>query len=596
MKIRLMHPAVGEIAFPLKPGGSLVVGRLGSRTDVEISWDPRISRRHCRLWEKNGRVWFQDLASRNGSWIGEDRVSGVVRLAPGSSVLIGETVLLLPEERDYTQALTEVEETHERPLTEEESFHLVRNGSAPSEVAVSPNVAERSSPRRTPPPRQATLPARFDRAPSPTSPVPVPVGAGGDYAQATAAVARVHRDARFDPPPPMDDPWSAPDSVTRPPGEIAYGPTGDLPSAPAAHAPHNGLAAYADHFQDGAGAPIPIEAPQESVPIWAGPTVDLRAPTEASSPVPESEDAPAVVRGSPRFISAHRVSVRAQDRADLRELWARDISKGGVFVETRSPPPPGTHLEVQLETPAGSMILRGTVVHVLTEAMAVGFGGRPGVGIQFTDLDTGTREAIQAYVEGLAEHLKGGGSGPDRMSATESDEVLQRARRFLQEAEQSDFYSALEVFATAPRERIDEAALSLHRKFSEAAQRIAPPQAARLEAALNVLGRVRRVLTHEEGRLEYDFRNGHVRASERIQAAQNGTGPSLSSLRQAWNRVFPERVDRAAMLTRKAFAARQRQDLATAIDSGRAALDLNPFFEELKQTVAVWESAAERKN
>ncbi|MEL6187982.1 MAG: hypothetical protein AAFU79_25445, partial [Myxococcota bacterium] len=250
---------------------------------------------------------------------------------------------------------------------------------------------------------------------------------------------------------------------------------------------------------------------------------------------------------------------------------------------------------VQLETPAGTIQLEGTVVHVLTPEMTASFGGQPGVGIQFMDLDPGTREAIQAYVEGLAQELSGGSQDLERLSEEESEEVLQRARRFLHDAEKSDFYAALEIRPTAGVERIEEATSALHKRMSEAVERMPPPRAARVEAALNVLARVRRVLTHEDGRLEYDFRNGHIRAQDRLMNAQQGGSPGLATLRQAWNRVFPERVDRAALLTRKAFAARQRQDLAAAIDAGRAALELNPFFEELKQTVEVWESSASER-
>lgn len=493
MKVRLMHSAVGEIAFPLKSGGSLVIGRLGSMVDVEISWDPRISRRHCRIWEKDGRVWFQDLSSRNGSWVDDARVSGVVRLRPGSEVILGETILRIPmHDEDEGGG---VEDTHERELTRAEAAFLDNLRNAPSEDAAPPEA----------PPRAHTLPAR--RAP--------------------------------------------------PSPEV----------------------------------PVAVEEPE----VIASPTVDLRSPAEVQNLPLSGPSGTSPVRGNPRFVSTTRVKVRARDRADLRELWTRDISKGGLFVETKVPPPSGTLLEVQLETPAGTIQLEGTVVHVLTPEMTASFGGQPGVGVQFLDLDPGTREAIQAYVEGIAQEFSGGSQDLERLSAEESEEVLQRARRFLHDAEKSDFYAALEIRPTAGVERIEEATAALHKRMSEAVERMPPPRAARVEAALNVLGRVRRILTHEEGRLEYDFRNGHIRAQDRLNNAQQGGAPSLSTLRQAWNRVFPERVDRAALLTRKAFAARQRQDLAAAIDAGRAALELNPFFEELKQTVEVWESSASER-
>lgn len=502
MKVRLMHPAVGEIAFPLKPGGSLVIGRLGSSTDVEISWDPRISRRHCRLWEKDGRVWFQDLASRNGSWIGSDKVSGVVRLSPGSSVLIGETVLLVPPAGDEE---AEVEETHERPLTEKEASIL---------ESLTPRPNEELSAR------EQTVQLRL----------------------AVADLAA----ARGNTPPPRGH--------TLPPRE----------------------------------APPLVHASSEAS------TQDLRSHSVADAPLPPLSPSKEV-RGAPRFVSSRRVKLRARDREDLRDLWMRDISKGGLFVETKVPPEPGTALEVHLETPAGTVQLEGVVVHLLSDEMARSFGGQPGVGIQFLNLDINTRDAIQAYVDGLANQLEGGSSDLQHMSEAESEEILQKARDFLHKAESADFYSALGVTPSAGNQRIEQVADRLHRELSAAVERITPTRAARLEAAVNVLNRVKRILTHEEGRLEYDFRNGHVRAQDRVTNAQAGQKPSLNALREAWNRVYPERVDRAALLTRKAFAARQRQDLAAAIDAGRAALELNPFFLELKQNIEAWETLGERR-
>jgi uncharacterized protein (TIGR02266 family) len=490
-------------------------------TDVEISWDPRISRRHCRLWEKDGRVWFQDLASRNGSWIGSERVSGVVRLAPGASILIGETILLFPDDRKEAEEGLEVEETHERPATPDELALLEEALEGPaSDADAGPASTSEIAPE---PP---TAPLRTEHAEG-----------------ARAAPAR---------------------EATLPPRARAAG--------------------------------LRFEAPVEAPVQNNDSTVDLRVGVPPSSDAPP-EPRGQVVRSSPRFVSSSQVKVRARDREDLRKLWMRDISKGGLFVETKRPPSPGTPVEVELETPAGTLTLRGTVVHVLEEQMARTFGGEPGVGVQFTDLDQATRSAIQSYVDGLAERLPDDVDNLSReMSAEESDELVQLARRFLHDAEKADFYTALGLKPTATADRIEAAASGLHQRFTRGVERLPPPRGARIEAALNVLGRVRRILAHDDGRLEYDFRNGHVRAKERIQAAQSGAGPSLSSLRQAWNRVFPDRVDRAALLTRKAFAARQRQDLAAAIDAGRAALELNPFFEELKQTVEVWEMQGERRS
>ena len=64
-------------------------------------------------------------------------------------------------------------------------------------------------------------------------------------------------------------------------------------------------------------------------------------------------------------------------------------------------------------------------------------------------------------------------------------------------------------------------------------------------------------------------------------------------LRRTWNKVSHERVDQAALLTRRAFAARQAKRWEDAIQFAKQALTLNPFFEELEKTLEAWEIAAQ---
>ncbi len=94
-----MHPSVGATSVSLALGTPFVVGRAGAQVDLALDWDKRISRRHARLIARPDGVWFEDLGSRNGSWVGDTRLSGLVRLTPGMEVLIGETVLALDDGR-----------------------------------------------------------------------------------------------------------------------------------------------------------------------------------------------------------------------------------------------------------------------------------------------------------------------------------------------------------------------------------------------------------------------------------------------------------------------------------------------------------------
>src|SRR5688572_28773638 len=89
-KLRVVHPAVGEIVVPLGPR-ELVVGRQGGRCDLEMNWDHGVSRRHARFWVEDDRVVFEDMGSKNGIWEGKLRVAGRQTLEPGRVILVGES-------------------------------------------------------------------------------------------------------------------------------------------------------------------------------------------------------------------------------------------------------------------------------------------------------------------------------------------------------------------------------------------------------------------------------------------------------------------------------------------------------------------------
>lgn len=94
-----MHPSVGATSVSLAVGVPFVVGRAGAEVDLALDGDKRISRRHARLIARSDGVWFEDLGSRNGSWVGDTRLAGLIRLTPGMEVLIGETVVALDDGR-----------------------------------------------------------------------------------------------------------------------------------------------------------------------------------------------------------------------------------------------------------------------------------------------------------------------------------------------------------------------------------------------------------------------------------------------------------------------------------------------------------------
>ena len=67
--------------------GENVLGRdPGTRGSIP---DASISRRHARITLRDGAATLEDLESKNGTWVGEERVTGPVALADGDAVRLG---------------------------------------------------------------------------------------------------------------------------------------------------------------------------------------------------------------------------------------------------------------------------------------------------------------------------------------------------------------------------------------------------------------------------------------------------------------------------------------------------------------------------
>ncbi|HVP68242.1 MAG TPA: TIGR02266 family protein [Anaeromyxobacteraceae bacterium] len=77
--------------------------------------------------------------------------------------------------------------------------------------------------------------------------------------------------------------------------------------------------------------------------------------------------------------------------------YTKNISKGGTFIKTQKPLPPGTRFLFRLIVPGQPepFELSGEVMH------AEGERGDPGMGIRFVWTDDGRRQAFEAAVEAL---------------------------------------------------------------------------------------------------------------------------------------------------------------------------------------------------
>jgi DNA-binding winged helix-turn-helix (wHTH) protein len=80
--------------IPLSEGENLI----GRDYDALIRIDsPKISRRHARLTIEEGRVWLEDLGSRNGTRLNDQQVGGKARLADGDRIGFGSFLLVFRE-------------------------------------------------------------------------------------------------------------------------------------------------------------------------------------------------------------------------------------------------------------------------------------------------------------------------------------------------------------------------------------------------------------------------------------------------------------------------------------------------------------------
>src|SRR5687768_7155745 len=119
MRLRFIHPAIGEVAFPVQVDSQLVIGRRGGGAGIELNWDKRISRRHAALRiTPSGEIFFIDLGSSNGSHYGTQRIEDEIRFERGMSILIGETVMLVTEDLEDEDPFAN-ESTDKRGIVDE---------------------------------------------------------------------------------------------------------------------------------------------------------------------------------------------------------------------------------------------------------------------------------------------------------------------------------------------------------------------------------------------------------------------------------------------------------------------------------------------
>ena len=91
------------VRFGLRPG-RITIGR-GPENDIVLR-HRSVSRQHAEIRAEQGKVFIKDLASSNGTWIGDRRIRNV-RLADGDVVRFGELEFFKFEERGSARSASE---------------------------------------------------------------------------------------------------------------------------------------------------------------------------------------------------------------------------------------------------------------------------------------------------------------------------------------------------------------------------------------------------------------------------------------------------------------------------------------------------------
>ena len=95
----------GEQRVELSPGQSVTIGR-DEACDATID-DEAASRRHARVLVSDDKIEVQDLASRNGTWLGGKRITKAV-WKPGTPLKVGDSELSLQPSGDLSSQSTVV--------------------------------------------------------------------------------------------------------------------------------------------------------------------------------------------------------------------------------------------------------------------------------------------------------------------------------------------------------------------------------------------------------------------------------------------------------------------------------------------------------
>ncbi len=77
---------------------SVVIGR-DDNADIRVQSDQTVSRRHALISREGNDYFIEDLQSKNGTFVGKEKITGRTKLEPGVPFRVGRSWFVVVEHR-----------------------------------------------------------------------------------------------------------------------------------------------------------------------------------------------------------------------------------------------------------------------------------------------------------------------------------------------------------------------------------------------------------------------------------------------------------------------------------------------------------------
>jgi hypothetical protein len=90
-RLTIVEPAA-ERGQTYAVDGEATIGR-GGGCAVPLTYDTFTSQVHARAFDRDGKLWLEDLGSTNGTFVNGQQLTEPVELRKGDQIKVGETIL-----------------------------------------------------------------------------------------------------------------------------------------------------------------------------------------------------------------------------------------------------------------------------------------------------------------------------------------------------------------------------------------------------------------------------------------------------------------------------------------------------------------------